>query len=126
MKATKGLQKRATKAGIRAVKRNGGALSKDELLKTKVQIVPAWGRVTMLLVGGVMLGCGISAWPSDNGAIQVLLVVVGFVLLFGGVFGLKQTLSKIVDAVDVGSGGVVLLELVVEGVGGVIGAVFDS
>ncbi|GEM_PF-4728519 len=31
-----------------------------------------------------MIGCGASAWPSENGAIQVLLVVAGLVLLFGG------------------------------------------
>lgn len=124
MKQSKGLEKRALKAGKRAASRKGGQLSHEELLGIKIQIIPAWGRLFLFVTGVVLLVAGVCAWPYGNGLVRALEGISGVILISGGIFGLKKTLATVVDHIDLAHGAD-LLEPVAEGVGTAIGAVLD-
>lgn len=125
MKPKKGLQRRALKAGLRATNRKGDALTRDELLGIKIQMIPAWGRILLFVSGCLLLVCGCLGWPWDHGVVQALEVICGLLLIGGGIFGFKKTLSTVADAIDLAHG-VDILGVVAEGVGDALGAVLDA
>jgi hypothetical protein len=94
------IEHRAIKAGVKASKKRHHVVSEQELLSLRVQTMPAWLRITLVLSGVTLLASGWFGWPSESNAIQGVEAVSGiFAILFGS-FGVRRTLSNVVEAVD--------------------------
>ncbi|MCW1924589.1 hypothetical protein OKA05_18640 [Luteolibacter arcticus] len=91
------LRRRAVKAGIRAAKQRHHVLDEREVLSLKVQVLPALPRVMIGLAGAAMIGSGISGVPVDSNAAQAALVIGGLLVVLFAAFGVRRTLSSIVD-----------------------------
>lgn len=94
------VEQRAIKAGVKASKKRHHIVSEQELLSLRVQTMPAWLRMTLVLLGAALLASGWFGWPSDSNAVQGIEGVSGiFAILFGS-FGVRRTLSHVVDSID--------------------------
>lgn len=109
------LERRAIKAGVKASKKRHHLVSEQELLSLRVQTMAAWLRISVVLLGICLLAAGWFGWPSDSNTVQAIEAVSGvFAILFGS-FGVRRTLSHIVDSIDA-----------VDLVGSVLEAVVDA
>jgi hypothetical protein len=109
------LERRAVKAGVKASKKRHHVVSEQELLSLRVQTMPAWLRIALVMLGLCLLASGWFGWPSDSNTVQGIEAVSGiFAILFGS-FGVRRTVSHIVDSIDA-----------VDLVGGVLEAVVDA
>lgn len=94
------VEQRAIKAGVKASKKRHHIVSEQELLSLRVQTMPAWLRMTLVLLGAALLASGWFGWPSDSNVVQGIEAVSGiFAILFGS-FGVRRTLSHVVDSID--------------------------
>ena len=122
---TQKLLRKVEKTGVRQSLKAGHPLGREELLSLKVQLLPAPLRV---LLGGAAAGAG---WGSyfcsnhDSPFWSILLGMAAILLLLFAVFGIRRTLSKILDNLDAGSAAD-LLGAAVEGIGSALGSVFDG
>lgn len=112
------IRKNAVKAGTRYAKKHSEGISKDALLNIKVQTMSGWLRWLMGLSGIALIAFSSSSWPSDGLTTRIIEMVGGLFLAAFGLFGVRRTLSNISDVGD-------LLEFTVEGVGSIIGGIFD-
>jgi hypothetical protein len=94
------LEKRAIKAGIKASKKRRHVISSEELLALRVQTMPAFLRVFLVLLGILLIAAAWSGWPPASNAIQGLEVLGGIFAILFGAFGIRRTLSRIIDSVD--------------------------
>lgn len=121
---TEKLLKRVEKAGVRRSLRAGHVLDRDELLAVKVQVMPGSLRIAL---GISSVGAGVSSylcWTRDAPGWSVLLALLAFFLFLFAVFGIRRTLSNILD----GLGDAVSQEILgaaVEGIFSAVGSVFD-
>ncbi len=113
------LQKNGLKAGIKKSKKEGHVLTKEELLKMKVQVMPSPIRWISGILGLAVMGHGIFV-----GALSILLILVGLFLLVCGIFGYRKSLSKIIDNMGAVSGEVAL-RLICEGMAVAVSSIFD-
>ncbi len=111
------IERRALKAGIRASKRRHHVVSLEELLALKIQIVPASVRIFAVLAGAGLIAGAWFEWPSARNLVCGLEAVAGIFTALFGIFGVRRTLSGLLD----GAG-----EVVVEILGEIAGALFDS
>jgi hypothetical protein len=105
--------------------KEGQLLGKDDLLAMKVQIVPNYLRIALGL-GSVIAGVfSYLYWTWNEPVLGGLLALASLMLFLFAVFGIRRTLSNILDGMDATSGGE-LLEAAVEGVFSAVGAIFDG
>jgi len=112
------LQNRAVKAGIRAAKRRHHMLSEEELLALKVQVFPAPLRILCGIGGVAFMAGAYFGWPSDSNAFQWLMGCGGLLQGFFAMFGIRRTLSGIIDHMSA--------DLVGELIGHALGAIADA
>lgn len=93
------LEKRAVKVGVKASKKRGHAVSRDELLDLRVQTLPNLLRGALILTGLALIVACYFAWPSQAGSIRGLEAVCGIFSILFGAFGVRRTLSQLVDSV---------------------------
>jgi hypothetical protein len=112
------LQQRAAKAGIRKAKRVHHVLSEQEVRALKVQVLPFLPRALIAVAGSAMIVAAVNGFPPSSNAGQACVGIGGgFVILFA-IFGIRRTLSGILDNLSPDVAGQIL--------GGVIEAVVDK
>lgn len=119
------LEKRAVKAGVKASKKLHHVVTPEELLALRVQTWPAGLRVLVCIIGTLLLLGAWFGWPLEGGLARFFEGIGGVLLVLFGIFGVKRTLSNLVDglgnAVDAGE----LVGAIIEGVAEVAGSVID-
>jgi hypothetical protein len=113
------IEKRAVKAGVKASKRRHHLVSEEELLSLRVQIMPAVLRLVLGLLGIALLSASWFAWPSDSNIIQGLEAFIGVFALLFGMFGVRRTLSNVLDSFE----SVDLVEGILEVIGNAVSSV---
>lgn len=94
------LERRAVKAAVKASQKRHHVVSEQELLSLRVQTMPVAVRFSLVLLGLCLVASGWFGWPSDSNILQGIEAVSGiFAILFGS-FGIRRTLSHIVDSID--------------------------
>jgi hypothetical protein len=113
------IEKRAVKAGVKASKKRHHLVSEEELLSLRVQIMPAVLRLVLGLLGIALLSASWFAWPSDSNIIQGLEAFIGVFALLFGIFGVRRTLSNVLDSFE----SVDLVEGILEVIGNAVSSV---
>lgn len=121
---TQKLLTKVEKAGVRHSLKAGHVLDQQELLSIKVQLIPAPVRV---LTGVLAVAAGAASWfwSDEHPLGSIMLFLLAVLLLIFTIYGVRRTLSKIVDSWDAASVGD-LLSAAVEGITEVAGSVFDG
>ena len=94
------LERRAIKAGVKASKQRQHVVSEKELLALRVQTMGPWLRISLVLVGVGLIAAGWYGWPADSNVVQGLEAVAGILAILFGAFGIRRTLSQLVDSFD--------------------------
>ena len=94
------IQRRAVKAGIKASKKRQHLVSTDELLALRVQTLNAAPPIPLGLAGITLVALAWHGWPSDSNAIQALEILAGFFFILFGAFGIRRTLSQVLETAD--------------------------
>lgn len=124
-KKSEKLVHRIEKAGIRASVREGHVLTETELLGLKIQILPIQVRIALGL-SAVLAGLGsYGCFLFDQTIWAVGLACLAMLLLFFAIFGVRKTLSTILDAFDAASSAEVL-GAAADGVVSAMGSLFDG
>jgi hypothetical protein len=119
------LQKRAVKAGVKASKRLHHVVTREELLAVRVQTMPSTLRGLLIVVGSVILLAGWFGWPLESGWARFFEGVGGLLMMMFGIFGVRRTLSKVVEKVGETVDSTELVGAIIEGVAEVLGSVVD-
>ncbi len=119
------LRKRAVKAGVKASKRLHHVVTREELLAVRVQTMPATLRGLLIVVGTVILLAGWFGWPLESGWARFFEGVGGLLMMMFGIFGVRRTLSKVVEKVGDTVDPTELVGAIIEGVVEVLGSVVD-
>ena len=122
---TQKLLRKVEKTGVRQSLKAGHPLGREELLSLKVQIVPIPWR---LVLAGAAAGAGMGSYfcsNHDSPFWSILLGLGAILLLLFALFGIRRTLSNILDNLDAGTAAD-LLGAAVEGIGSALGSVFDG
>lgn len=113
------------KAGVKAALKAGHVLSRDELLEVKVQLLPAlyrWG------LGGISAASAYgsySGFMADSASRGLGMAALSLLFFFFAIVGVRRTLGRILESMDRVDAGE-LLGLALEGIGSVIGGLFDG
>jgi prepilin signal peptidase PulO-like enzyme (type II secretory pathway) len=94
------IEKRAVRTGIKASKKRGHVVSGDELLDLRVQMLPNLLRAALIGLGIALICACYFAWPSTAGSIRGLEAVSGIFSILFGAFGIRRTLSHVLDSMD--------------------------
>lgn len=122
---TERLLKKVEKTGVRRSLHEGQVLDKEDLLAMKVQILPNFFRITLGVGAVVAAVCSYLNWNWEDPEMSVLLAVVSLFLFLFAIFGIRRTLSRILENMDAESASE-LLEAAVDGVVSAVGAMFDG
>ena len=114
------LQRTAIRKAVRTSRKLHHALTKDEVLDLKIQIVPATARILLATGGILLITAALIAWPSDSNVIQGLEFLAGIFLLLFGIFGIRRTLSELADHMSYKA-----FELLLEGILSALGNATD-
>lgn len=106
------LEKRAVKTGVKASIKRHHVVSEQELLALRVQTMPGWLRITLVLLGIALVTAGWFGWPSDSNAIQGIEAITGILAILFGAFGIRRTLESVLDSMDAGNAVESILELI--------------
>jgi len=107
------LERRAIKAGVKASRKRHHLVSEEELLSLRVQTMPAWLRISLFLSGICLIVAACYDWPSHSNSVQALEVISGIFAMLIGAFGIRRTLSHILDSFN----GIDLVSTVLDAVG---------
>jgi hypothetical protein len=113
------------KAGVKAALKAGHVLSRDELLEVKVQLLPAlyrWG------LGGISAASAYGSYAgfmADSASRGLGMAALSLLFFFFAIVGVRRTLGRILESMDGVDAGE-LLGLALEGIGSVIGGLFDG
>lgn len=110
------LEKRAVKAGVKASKKLDHVVTTEELLALRVQTMPTVLRILLVLGGLLLIAAAWFAWPFDSNAAQALEVISGIFAILFGAFGIRRTLSHVLDSVDSIDLAGTIVELIAEAV----------
>lgn len=116
---------RIEKAGIKAALKAGHPLDRDELLEVKVQLLPAlyrWG------LGGISAASAYGSYAgfmADSASRGLGMAALSLLFFFFAIVGVRRTLGRILESMDGVDAGE-LLGLALEGIGSVIGGLFDG
>lgn len=94
------IERAALRAALKAQKRSGTLLTRDELLALKVQTAPWWLRLFVMLFGAGIIVGGIAVIAAGSAAgilFGILIVVVGVAFAITGWIGRKKTLESILE-----------------------------
>ena len=109
------LEKRAISSGIKASKKRHHLISEAELLALRIQVMPWMWRAFLIVLGSALIAACWFGWPSGSGEIRALEGIGGgFSLLFGA-FGVRKTLSNVLDSTSS-----------LEGIGDILGYIADA
>jgi hypothetical protein len=110
------LEKRAVQTGVKASKKRHHLVTEAELLALRVQTMPAILRISLALLGILLLAAAWFEWPSDSNAVQGIEAICGIFSIIFGIFGIRRTLSHLLDSFDAPDlvGGI--LKMIVEAV----------
>ena len=114
------LQRTAIRKAVRTSRKLHHALTKDEILGLRIQIVPATARILLATGGILLITAALISWPSDSNVIQGLEFLAGIFLLLFGIFGIRRTLSELADQMSYKA-----FELLLEGILSAIGNATD-
>ncbi len=90
----------AAAAARRRARKAGRALSRQELLRLKLQLVPAPLRLLLGITGTTAVICGATGWPWDAEAVRAAEIIAGILLIVFGIYGIRRTLSRIADGMS--------------------------
>lgn len=117
------------KAGVKASLKAGHPLSQEELLNVRVQLLPTiyrWG------LGGISSACAYGSYTSamatetgESLTASIALAIVSLLFFIFALAGVRKTLGTILENMPVDAGGE-LLSAAVEGIGSIIGGLFDG
>ncbi len=113
------------KAGVKAALKAGHVLSRDELLEVKVQLLPAlyrWG------LGGISAASAYGSYAgfmADSASRGLGMAALSLLFFFFAIVGVRRTLGRILESMDGVDAGE-LIGLALEGIGSVIGGLFDG
>ncbi len=94
------IQARAVKTGVKASIKRDHLVTEQELLALRIQTMPAFLRISLVLAGILSVVFCWTGWPSDSLAVRVIEALCGvFAILFGS-FGIRRTLSHLLDSID--------------------------
>ncbi len=99
------LQQRAVKAGIRAAKRRHHVLSEEEVRALKVQVLPVLPRASLAVAGVALIIAAVNGFPSESNAGQAVMVIGGGLLTLFALFGVRRTVSGILDNLSADAAG---------------------
>jgi hypothetical protein len=114
----------AQRAGLRMGRREGHVPSREEMLKLKVQVAPAWARWCSAVLALASAGGSWYTFSSELYGSGFLLAVLALLFFCFAIFGIRRTLSKILDGLDA-THSADLFGIIVEGVFSAVGALFD-
>jgi hypothetical protein len=92
------IERRAIKAGVKASKQRHQVVSEKELLALRVQTMGPWLRISLVLVGVGLVASGWCGWPLESNVAQGLEAIGGILAILFGAFGIRRTLSQLVDS----------------------------
>lgn len=115
---------RTQQAGIKQSLRVGHALSKEEVLGLKIQVMPMSLRSLLFCcgVGFAIAGLIHCLWYQQM--LGVIFLLSALLCVLFGIFGIRRTVGRIIDSIDL-SVGVDILETVVDGIGSAVGSLLD-
>lgn len=119
------LVKSIEKAGIRASKKEGHALTEAELRGIKVQILPSLLRIILGILGVVAGIFSYSSFTQDSEGAGFLWASVSLFMILFGIFGVRRTLSGILDSMDAVNAAEILGHAI-EGIASAVGSLFDG
>lgn len=94
------LEKRVVRTGIKVSKQQGHTVSREELLNLRVQTLPNPLRLALVALGGACIAACYFSWPHEANSIRGLEAISGILLILFGLFGIRRTLSQILDSVQ--------------------------
>lgn len=107
------IERRAIQAGVKASKKRHHLVSEQELLSLRVQTMSVWLRVALVIVGGLFIAACWFGWPWASETARVTEAIGGVFAILFGAFGIRRTLSGILDSFDAAD----LVGTVVEAIG---------
>ena len=110
------IELRAVNAGVKASKKRRHSVSSEELLRLRIQTMPAPLRALLVLSGILVIVLGWCGWPSDSNSVQGLEAIGGIFAVLFGAFGIRRTLSHVLDSVDALDLAEVLVDLIADAV----------
>ena len=119
------LVRRIEKAGIRASLRQGHVLTGPELRRVKIQVAPHPLRISLCLLGLLSGGGSYYCFTHDLAECGGGLAVLAVALFVFGVFGVRRSLSGILDSMDAVEATEVLGDAA-EGIASAIGSLLDG
>jgi len=119
------LVKSIEKAGIRASKKEGHPLTEAELRDIKVQVLPSPLRIIFAVLGVVAGILSYSSFTQDSEGAGFLWASVSLFMILFGIFGVRRTLSRILDSMDAVDAAEILGHAV-EGIASAVGSLFDG
>ncbi|OAM87709.1 hypothetical protein OH491_08270 [Termitidicoccus mucosus] len=119
------LAKRIEKAGIRASIKEGRVLTEPELRNIKVQILPNPLRVIFCVLGVISAIVSYCCFMHDLDGCGVTSALISILMLLFGIFGVRRTLSRILDSMDAIDAAQILVHAI-EGISSAIGSLFDG
>ena len=114
------IRQRAVKTGVKASIKRDHLVTEQEMLALRVQTMPAVLRTSLVLLGILLVTAGWFGWPSDSNVIQGLEAVSGILAILFGSFGIRRTLSHLLDSVDAVDLAGSILEMIADAVSSIV------
>ena len=119
------LAQKIEKAGIRASIKEGHPLTESELLNIRVQILPNPLRATFCVFGAISAIASYYWFTQDFDGYGIVSAFISILLIFFGIFGVRRTLSRILDTMDA-MDAAEIVGYAIEGISSAIGSLFDG
>ncbi|MCW1886384.1 hypothetical protein OKA04_16725 [Luteolibacter flavescens] len=113
------IRKRAVKAGIREAKKQHHALDREEVLSLKVQMLHPLTRFLLGTIGIALIAGGGTGMVLDMSVAYAGMFGAGILLLVFSVYGVRRTLSDVLDHV-VAESAFALVESIVDSIGSAV------
>jgi hypothetical protein len=109
------LERRAIKAGVKASKRRHQVVSEQELLALRVQTMPLWLRIALVLLGAGLISAAWLGWPVASNIGEGVEAIGGIFAVLFGAFGVRRTVEQVVDSFSADLAEIIL-EAVIEAI----------
>jgi hypothetical protein len=112
---------RIEKAGVRASRRSGHLISRDELLDLRIQVIPFTLRITVGLLAAASAWASYTFHAADASGPAFGFGVLAVLLFLFALFGVRRTIGRILDSMD----GLEMAEVALECIAKAFASVFD-